>query len=239
MLRESGWPVQHMDESNLGVSLGIAIREFPLSKGHADYLLFLDRKAAGVIEAKPEGTTLSGVAEQTQSYMINIPNNLPSVSNPLPYAYETTGIETYFRYIRDPYSRSRRVYSFHRPETLFDWLSLKYSLRTRLTKLSTGYPLIERGLRDCQIEAIKNLEESLGMSRPRSLIQMATGSGKTFTAVSFVYRLIRYAKAKRILFLVDRKTLGVQAHTAFQNYITPDDGRKFTELYNVQHLTTN
>ena len=101
------------------------------------------------------------------------------------------------------------------------------------------YPLIKEGLRDCQIDAIMNLENSFAMSRPRSLIQMATGSGKTFTAVSFVYRLIKYVGAKRILFLVDRKTLGAQAHTAFQQYITSDDGRKFTELYNVQHLTTN
>ena len=152
---------------------------------------------------------------------------------------ETTGIETFFRDMRDPYARSRRVYSFHRPETLVDWLSQDNSLRSRLVNMNKECPLIKEGLRDCQIEAITNLDDSFAVSRPRSLIQMATGSGKTFTAVSFVYRLIKYAGAKRILFLVDRITLGAQAHTAFQQYITPDDGRKFTELYNVQHLTTN
>jgi type I restriction enzyme, R subunit len=99
--------------------------------------------------------------------------------------------------------------------------------------------LIETGLRDCQIQAIKNLEQSFAENRPRALIQMATGSGKTYTAVSFVYRLIKFAKAKRILFLVDRNTLGRQTHKEFQGYISPDDGRKFTELYNVQNLTTN
>ncbi len=239
MLKETGWSVQHFEEMNLGSSLGVAVREFPLSKDHADYLLFLDRKAVGALEAKPEGTTLSGVAEQSESYLTNLPDNLPHISNPLPFAYESTGIETYFRDMRDPYARSRRVFYFHRPETLSGQLSQENTIRTKLKRLNKEYPLIEGGLRDCQIEAIKNLEKSFAMSRPRSLIQMATGSGKTFTAVTFVYRLIKYAGAKRILFLVDRKTLGAQTSTAFQNYTTPDDGRKFTNLYNVQHLTTN
>ncbi|MBU1873948.1 DEAD/DEAH box helicase family protein, partial [bacterium] len=95
------------------------------------------------------------------------------------------------------------------------------------------------GLRKCQIEAITKLEKSFHNTRPRALIQMATGSGKTFTAVSFVYRLIKFARAKRILFLVDRKTLGRQTRGEFANYRTPDDGRLFTELYNVQLLSTN
>ena len=101
-------------------------------------------------------------------------------------------------------------------------------------------PILEtQGLRDCQIEAITNLEQSFAADRPRALIQMATGSGKTYTAVSFAYRLIKRAKAERILFLVDRSNLGRQTLKEFQQYTTPDDGRKFTELYNVQHLTTN
>jgi len=75
--------------------------------------------------------------------------------------------------------------------------------------------------------------------RPRALIQMATGSGKTFTAVSFIYRLIKFAGAKRVLFLVDRNNLGKQTLREFQGYRTPDDGRLFTELYNVQRLTSN
>ena len=99
--------------------------------------------------------------------------------------------------------------------------------------------LANASLRDCQFEAITNLEKSFGESRPRALIQMATGSGKTYAAVNFVYRLIKFAKARRILFLVDRKTLGEQALNEFKQFVTPDDGRKFTELYNVQHLTSN
>jgi len=188
------------------------------------------------VEAKPEGTTLSGVAEQTLGYIAGIPDNLPHVQEPLPFAYESTGIETYFRDMRDEDPRSRRLFAFHKPETLMEWLSQGDTLRTRLKGLPS---LITEGLRDCQCEAIINLEKSFADSRPRALIQMATGSGKTFTAVSFVYRLLKFAKAKRVLFLVDRNNLGRQTKREFQQYVTPDDGRKFTELYNVQHLTSN
>ena len=113
------------------------------------------------------------------------------------------------------------------------------TVRTNLKKMNLEHPLILDRLRDCQIGAIKNLEKSFANSRPRSLIQMATGSGKTFTAVSSIYRLIKFAGARRVLFLVDRSNLGRQTFKEFQQYVTPDDGRKFTELYNVQHLTSN
>jgi type I restriction enzyme R subunit len=109
-------------------------------------------------------------------------------------------------------------------------------VRARLRNLP---PLNVNGLWSAQIEAIENLERSLAQDRPRALIQMATGSGKTFTAVSFIYRLIKFAGAKRVLFLVDRSNLGRQTLKEFQQYVTPDDGRKFTELYNVQHLQSN
>jgi type I restriction enzyme R subunit len=183
-LEAAGWVVQDMRELNLGASQGVAVREFPLITGYADYLLFVNRKAAGVIEAKHEGTTLSGVAEQSEKYLAGIPENIPHVQNPLPFAYESTGIETYFRDLRDPDPRSRRVFAFHRPETFDEWLAQETTLRGRLGKLP---PLITGGLRDCQIEAIQNLERSFAEARPRALIQMATGSGKTFTAVSFIY----------------------------------------------------
>lgn len=236
LLELAGWIVQDLKELNLGANLGIAVREFPLKSGFADYLLFIDRNAVGVVEAKPVGTTLSGVAEQTALYMSEIPDNLPHVKEPLPFGYETTGVETFFRDLRDPDPRSRKVFNFHRPDTLQTWLSQPETLRARLKHLPA---LITTGLRDCQIEAIQNLEKSFRESRPRALIQMATGSGKSFTAVSSVYRLIKFAKAKKILFLVDRGNLRRQALAEFKRYETPDDGRKFTELYNVQELTNN
>jgi len=236
LLESAGWEVQDIRELNLGASLGVAIREFPLESGPADYLLFVDRTAVGVVEAKPEGTTLSGVAEQSEKYIAGGSKNLPQVQEPLPFAYESTGVETFFRDLRDPDTRSRRVFAFHKPETLKEWLSQGDTLRARLRRIP---PLITTGLWDCQIEALNNLEKSFAESRPRAVIQMATGSGKTYTAVSFAYRLIKLANARRILFLVDRNNLGRQARREFEQYITPDDGRKFSELYNVQHLTSN
>jgi type I restriction enzyme R subunit len=233
-----GWQVQDFKDLSLGASLGVAVRNFPLKSGFgfADYLLFVDRKAVGVLEAKPEGTTLSGVAEQSGRYALGFPDNIPHVSVPLPFSYESTGSETFFRDMRDPDPRSRRVFAFHKPEMLREWLSQDVTLRARLGTMS---PLIKEGLRDCQVEAIENLEFSFVKARPRALIQMASGSGKTFAAVTFVYRLIKFANAKRVLFLVDRNTLGRQTAQEFQQYRTPDDGRKFTELYNVQRLTSN
>jgi len=235
-LRSAGWIVQDVATLNLGAGLGVAVREFPLKTGVADYMLFVNRNAVGVVEAKPEGTTLSGVSDQTEKYLVGLPDNLPHVGDVLPFAYESTGVETFFRDNRDPEPRSRRVFSFHQPRQLEEWLSQEETLRARLRHMP---PLVTSGLRKCQIEAITNLEKSLAKAQPRALIQMATGSGKTYTAVSFTYRLLKFAKAKRVLFLVDRRTLGKQTLQEFQQYVTPDDGRKFTELYNVQHLTSN
>ena len=236
LLDAAGWSVQDMSRLNLSASLGVAVREFPVESGFADYVLFVDRQAVGVIEAKSEGTTLSGVAEQSAAYITSFPAHIPHVRLPLPFAYESTGIETFFRDERDPEARSRRVFAFHQPETLQEWLSQEDTLRARLQLI----PMLNTtGLRDCQIEAVVHLERSFAQANPRALIQMATGSGKTYAAVSFIYRLIKFAGARRVLFLVDRNNLGRQTLREFQQYVTPDDGRKFTELYNVQHLTSN
>src|SRR5512142_2677968 len=169
-----GWIVQSRNEMNLFAGRGVAVREFPLEKGEADYLLFVDRKAVGVVEAKHEGATLSGVADQAAKYSVGLPANIPHVSLPLPFLYESTGVETYFRDERDPECRSRRVFAFHRPETLAEWAAEPDTLRARLCAMPAAHPLATAGMRDCQIEAIANLERSLAENRPRSLIQMAT-----------------------------------------------------------------
>lgn len=236
LLKAAGWAVQDYKELNLSAAPGVAVEYFPLKTGEADYLLFVDRKIYGIIEAKAEGTTLGGVDTQSDKYIRGIPENFPVVQHPVPFAYESTGVETFFRDLRDPEPCSRRVFAFHKPETLKEWIGQGDTLQARLQQMPS---LITTGLWESQVEAIQNLETSLAGARLRSLIQMATGSGKTFTAVSSVYRLIKFAKAKRILFLVDRNNLGRQTKTEFQQYITPDDGRKFTELYNIQHLSSN
>ena len=102
LLKAAGWIVQDLRELNLGAGLGVAVREFPLESGSADYLLFVDRQAVGVVEAKPQGTTLSSVAEQSGKYLVGFPQNLPHVTEPLPFAYESTGIETFFPRLKRP-----------------------------------------------------------------------------------------------------------------------------------------
>ncbi len=239
MLEAAGWVVQNETELNLSAGLGVAVREFQTTAGPADYVLFVDRKAVGVVEAKKVGTTLSGVFEQSAKYMTGFPDHIPHVEMPLPFSYESTGVETLFVNRRDPDFSSRRIFHFHRPDTLQEWSRQEKTLRAKLRSMPEEHPLISKDLWDAQIEAITNLEQSLAESRPRSLIQMATGSGKTFTAVNFVYRLIKHGGAKRILFLVDRNNLGKQTLAEFQKFETPDDGRKFPELYNITRLTGN
>ncbi|HEY5894950.1 MAG TPA: type I restriction-modification enzyme R subunit C-terminal domain-containing protein [Chthoniobacterales bacterium] len=235
-----GWFVQDYKQFNPSAGRGIALREAPLKSGTCDYLLLVDRKAVGVVEAKKEGTLLSGVAEQSGYYAENLPDFIQSMApGSLSFLYESTGVETFFRDERDPHPRSRRIFAFHRPETLAEWAGQPDTLRRRLAQMPFAHPLTAQNLRACQTEGIANLEESFTGARPRALIQMATGAGKTYTACSFTYRLIKHAGAKRVLFLVDRANLGRQATAEFQQFVTPDTGRKFTELYNVQHLTSN
>ena len=233
LLIDAGWVLQDRDEFDRSAALGVAVREFSLPAGASDYLLFVEGKAAGVIEAKKAGVTLSGVSEQSEKYMHQLPEHLARWDEILLYDYESTGDETFFRDMRDPKPRSRRIFAFHRPETLLEWLRKPDTLRARLQAMP---PLDPKGLRDCQVDAITNLEVSLAEGRPRALIQLATGAGKTFTACSFSYRLIRHAGAKRILFLVDRKNLGDQTLREFQDFHPSGAANRFTDTYIVQHL---
>ena len=255
LLQQAGWSVQNGDSINLYASGGVAVREFPLKSGHgaADYLLYVNQKAAGVVEAKPEGSTLTGVEVQSEKYSTGLPDNLPDHQRPLPFLYESTGVETQFTNRLDPEPRSRLVFAFHSPQTLAKWIGVSetpgsgthgiaeerrdylaaHNLRQRLKAMP---PLNASGLWPVQQRAIRNLEESLAAGRPRALVQMATGSGKTFMACNQAYRLIKHAGARRVLFLVDRSNLGRQTLREFQGFTTPDEGRKFTELYNVQLL---
>lgn len=236
MLADSGWVVQDYASRNLGAGQGVAIREYPLGRYSADYALFINSRPVGVVEAKKRGHTLSGVVDQSEKYLDGLHKKFPRTPMRPPFSYETTGNETKFADRRDPEHRSRHVFSFHRPDTLRSWLGECETLRARLKSMPK---LDYSNLWDCQSRAVIGLEVSLSENRPRALIQMATGSGKTFTAITSLYRLIKFAGAKKILFLVDRANLGRQALRQFQLYQTPDDGRKFTELYNVQLLQSN
>ena len=217
-------------------SRGIAVKEYFTDVGPADYVLFVDKKPVGIIEAKrdEEGHRLTVVEGQSSEYASS---KLKYLNNdPLPFVYESTGKLTRFTDQRDPNPRSRPVFSFHRPETFEECLKKEKPLRERLLDIPE---LRTAGLRDCQIIAISNLEKSFKDNRPRALVQMATGSGKTYTAITFIYRLLKFADAKKVLFLVDTKNLGEQAEQEFMAYVPNDDNRKFTELYNVQRLRSS
>ena len=204
--------------------------------GPADYMLFIDGKACGVIEAKREGTDLGGVAEQSGRYATSHTRHIERWTpddQPLPFLYEATNHEIRFRDERDPHPRSRYVFHFHQPDTLKAWLEEDHTLRARLHDLPA---LNTENLRNCQIDAIHGIEESLKAAKPRALLQMATGSGKTYTAVTEVYRLAKFAKIKRALFLVDRGNLASNAKDEFEQFVIPHDGRKFTQHYNVNIL---
>lgn len=221
----SGWTVQDRDDLDLTAGRGIAVREFPMKSGfgYADYLLYLDRKAVGAVEAKAAGA-LTGVEAQSAKYAAGLPDNLPAHRRPLPFLFESNGAVTFFTNGLDPKPRSRKVFSFLRPETLAEWLAQIATLRTRLAQLP---PLANDGLWKVQHQAITSLESSLAKGDPRALVQMATGSGKTFTAVNTAYRLLKFGGARRILFLVDRGNLGKQTEDEFANFTPPDDTRKF------------
>lgn len=236
LLIESGWLVQPKSKLNLAAGLGVAVTEYRTNTGPVDYLLFIDKKPIGIIEAKKaeEGVRLTMVEDQSLRYA---EGKLKYFDNdPLHFAYESTGEVTRFTDYRDPKPRSRPVFTFHRPETFQTWLKEEKTLRARLHDIPS---LPTEGLRDCQIQAITNLETSFRENRPKALIQMATGSGKTFTAITSVYRLLKFAKAKRILFLVDTKNLGEQAEQEFKRYEPQDDNRLFPELYGVTRLSSS
>jgi len=232
-LAACGWVIQDKANINLHAAPGVAVREYYTDAGPADYLLFVHGKPAGVIEAKREGEghNLSTHEDQAEEYAAA---RLKYLNNEkLPFVYLSTGELTTFTDFRDPKPRARSLFSFHRPETLHTWLKKQDSLRDSFRNLPELPPY---GLRECQFNAIAALEKSLQQNKPRALIQMATGAGKTFAAITAIYRLLKYTQAGKILFLVDTRNLGEQAEQEFMSYLPGDDNRKFTELYGVHRL---
>lgn len=213
-LEKAGWVIQGMKELNLSAGIGVAVRECPTDTGPADYMLFVNRIAVGVIEAKKDsaGENLTVTEIQTERYATSS-LKWRKDDTPLRFLFEATGQIIRFTDNADPVPRSREIFSFFKPETLVTWLALPETLRRRLAEQMPALP--ELNLRDCQISAVTGLEQSLALNKPRGLVHMATGAGKTFTAITSVYRLLKFGGAKRILFLVDTRNLGKQAHQEF------------------------
>ena len=236
-LCQSGWVIQDLKRLNLTASLGVAVREFPTSTGEVDYALFVDGKPVGVVEAKQSqaGQSITDVEVQSGRYA-NSTFKWVKNDYTIRFAYEATDKLIRFTDYKDIKYRSRTVFSFHRPETLFDLIQQPDTIRNNMKQ----FPLLDvKGFRKCQINAINNLDQSFADNRPRALVQMATGAGKTFTAITSAYRLLKYGKMKRILFLVDTKGLGEQAEREFLAYTPNDDPRSFSQIYGVRRLKSS
>lgn len=234
-LCESGWQVQSMKKMNVMATLGVAVREFPTSTGPVDYALFVAGKPVGVIEAKKseQGQNITTVEEQSARYAASSFKWIKGTYR-IRFAYEATDKIVNFTDYDDIKYRSRQVFSFHRPETLQALLQLPDTIRNNMKHFP---PFDTTGFRKCQITAIENLDTSFAENRPRALVQMATGAGKTFTAITAAYRLLKFGKMKRVLFLVDTKSLGTQAQQEFMAYHPTDDRRTFAEIYGVTKLS--
>lgn len=236
-LLESGWVVQDVKSLNLSVSQGVAVREFPTSTGPVDYALFVEGVPVGVVEAKKStaGESITSVERQTSRYAKSSFKWIKGVHQ-VRFVYEATDKLTRFTDYNDVKYRSRPVFSFHRPETLAALLRQPDTIRNNLKRFPAFDPT---GFRKCQIKAIENLDKSFFENRPKALIQMATGSGKTFTAITASYRLLKYGKMNRVLFLVDNRGLGEQAEREFLAYRPTDDNRSFSQIYGVHRLRSS
>ena len=233
-LEQSGWVIQDMSKLNITASVGVAVREFPTSTGPVDYALFIEGKPVGVIEAKKTelGEKITMVEEQSSRYASSTFKWVQQEYN-IRFAYEATDKLIRFTDYKDIKYRSRKVFSFFRPETLNSLLKSPDTIRNNMKAFP---PLDGTSFRKCQINAISRLDKSFAENRPKALVQMATGAGKTFTAITAAYRLLKYGKMKRILFLVDTKSLGEQAEREFLAYTPNDDPRNFSQLYGVRRL---
>lgn len=233
-LEQAGWIIQDVKQLNPTISLGVAVREFPTSTGSVDYALFIEGKPVGVVEAKKgeAGENITTVEMQSARYAHST-FKWVNYEYRIRFAYEATDELTRFTDYNDINYRSRNVFRFHQPQTLLKLLAASDTIRNHMKHMP---PLDVKGFRKCQIAAIKKLDCSLAENRPRALVQMATGAGKTFTAITAAYRMLKYGKMNRILFLVDTKSLGEQAEREFMAYMPNDDSRSFSQIYGVRRL---
>lgn len=229
MLKEAGWEIVDRKHYNPTVS-AVAIEEGLLKGNHeADYLLFLEGKAVGVLEAKREEKALSDVvAEQAENYTHKLLDWYQTWQKPLPLIYLSNGKELLYKCTNsnNEYTEIQRI---HTPYEITKML--------KLPSYFTGLPVLQRkGLRDCQYEAITELEKSFRQGYKKALMVLATGSGKTYAACTAAYRFLSYTPTKRVLFLVDRNNLGLQAEGEFSSYKLTETGDTFSSIYVTERL---
>lgn len=236
LLEESGWTVVNRDEFVSDVINAQAVRENILKRNkEADYILYLDGKAIGVLEAKREENNLGlKVAEQAQTYATILPDWVQSWITPLPFIFLSNGNHLLFKDRREKESKYKILKKMLSPKEIVELAN--GAINSEYAKLPSVPKVSPKGLRECQFEAITNLELSFKQGQRKALIVLATGAGKTFTACTAAYRLLNYTRAKRVLFLVDRNNLGKQAEGEFGTYKLTETGNAFSDEYIVHRL---
>jgi len=231
MFEDAGWQVVDRDFYSPSITAA-AIREGLLKGNHeADYFLFINGKAIGVLEAKRAevDVTSSKVCEQTEMYARSVPNCYQAWRKPLPFGYQSNGEKTYFRDFRDKDGEMELLNRIHTPKELTKMLGIDDTY--------AGIPTLKKkGLRDCQYEAITELEKSFRSGQDKALMVLATGAGKTYTACLASYRFLAYTPMRRILFLVDRNNLGKQAEGEFGMFRLTENGDPFNTIFTVNRL---
>lgn len=230
MLETAGWRIVSRDEFVPNEALAVTEG---LMQGHkeADYLLFLMGKAVGVLEAKRDDIELlaDDHIEQAENYTRILPSWCQYWQKPLPFVWLSNGKECYFRDMRKDDTEYLRVEKILTPKEVVKLMNIQDRY--------AGLPMVsKRGLRDCQFEGITELEKSLKAGKQRALMVLATGAGKTYLAITAAYRLLNYAKFRRVLFLVDRNNLGRQAEREFASYRLTESGDPFNTIYGVERL---
>ncbi|MFQ5596435.1 MAG: DEAD/DEAH box helicase family protein [Nitrospiria bacterium] len=259
-LRAAGWLIQDADDLKIPSFGGLSVCDVRLSRnyGMADMLLYVDGKVAGLIEIDTQSNVLFGVDPQIEKYRLGLPIILPVYTRPLPFLYQSNGEEIRFTNAFDAEPRARALFAFHKPETLKAWLedgmigsmprdmaaaeSIEHGRRgaTLQERLWINMPpLIEDGLSLIQCDAINALEQSLKKNNPRVLIQMKDATERKATALHLINRLIRFADARRVLYLVNSENIGREIHKRFQDCVSPYDKKALTQTLPVQHVTDN
>lgn len=231
---DAGWKVINRDDYE-PTCTAVAIRE-GLLKGNleADYFLFINGKAVGVLEAKREETDAfaSKVCEQAALYAKSVPNIYQTYQNPLPFIFTSNGKELYFCDFREKDSNFKQIMSIPTPRELVKELGIEDTF--------AGLPTLKKkGLRDCQYEAVTELEKSFRTGQKRALMVLATGAGKTYTACLAAYRMLSYTPMRRVLFLVDRNNLGKQAENEFGTFRLTENGDAFNTIFTVNRLRSS
>ncbi len=232
-LEDAGWKVVDRDEYAPGMS-AVAIRETLMRGGlEADYILLINGKAAAVLEAKRAEISLDNpnLIAQAENYTKQVLPWYPTWELPLPFVYLSNGKEIAFKDCHQPDSKYEIIPRFPRPWDLVRKLNLGEF---------DGLPYLSpKGLRNCQFEALTNLEKSFKEGKRRALMSLATGSGKTFTACMMTYRMLSFTPMKRVLFLVDRNNLGTAAATELKTFTLTESGKPLSEIFGVEQLTSH